>query len=53
VRRERGSEIVSPAAKLLAVVTDIPDLETSKPLFALNDIIAIADFLTAQLLGDQ
>ncbi|NLP43590.1 MAG: molybdopterin-guanine dinucleotide biosynthesis protein B [Peptococcaceae bacterium] len=45
VRKELGTELVSPPEKLLAVITDVADLAVSVPIFALDDVIGVADFI--------
>ncbi|UWG98241.1 molybdopterin-guanine dinucleotide biosynthesis protein B [Dehalobacter sp. DCM] len=45
VRRELGTEIVSPAENLLGVITDVEDLAAPVPLIDLNDYVRVADII--------
>jgi len=51
VRKELGTELVSPAEKLLAVITDVVVLPVSVLVFALDDVSGVADFLIAKYLN--
>jgi molybdopterin-guanine dinucleotide biosynthesis protein MobB/phenylacetic acid degradation protein PaaD len=45
VRKEKGTKIVTESDELLAVITDVEELEVSVPKFELNDVAGVADFL--------
>ena len=45
VREKVGRKIVSPPEDLVAIATDLPDLEASVPCFPLNDPVPLVDWL--------
>lgn len=45
VRGEVGRKIVSPPEDLVAIATDLPDLEAPAPCFPLNDPVPLVDWL--------
>ncbi len=45
VRKEKGTKIVTNTDELLAVITDVDEIETCVPKFELNNAVGIADFL--------
>lgn len=47
VRRERGTEIVSPIEYLIAVVTDVKELNVSVPVLDIDDIQGATNLLLA------
>lgn len=53
VRRELGTTLVSPLPHLVAVATDIRDLAAPVPVFALDDIEGIADFIERMFLKEH
>lgn len=50
VRRDKGTNIVSPAEELLAVVTDVTDVYFPVPTFGLDDYEMIADFIVTHFI---
>lgn len=50
VRRERGTEIVSPIEYLIAVVTDVIEIDVPVPILDINDIQGAADLLLANTI---
>jgi len=53
VRQELGTELVSPAEKLLAVITDVPELPVPVPIFDLDDVSGVADFIISKYLTED
>ncbi len=47
VRRERGTDIVSPIEYLIAVVTDVKEIDVAVPILDINDIQEATDLLLA------
>jgi molybdopterin-guanine dinucleotide biosynthesis protein B len=50
IRKERGTDIVSAAENLIAVVTDVEGLPVSVPVLNINDAGGVADFLVKKYL---
>jgi molybdopterin-guanine dinucleotide biosynthesis protein B len=50
VRRELGTDIVSPLENLLGVITDIHDLAVPVPLIDINDFQGVADLIIEKYL---
>lgn len=50
VRRERGSNIVSPAHDLIAIVSDVTEISSPVPTFGLEEYEKIADFIVDKFL---
>lgn len=45
VRREKGTEIISPVEYLIAVVTDVEEIDVQVPVLNIDDIKGAADLL--------
>lgn len=50
VRREKGNRPISPEEYLLAVVTDVDELETGVPVFPLDAVGNVADLIIEKYL---
>jgi len=53
VRREKGTEIVSPVAELIAVVTDVKELSFPVPSLDIDDFQGVADLLINKYLSSS
>ncbi|KUO60395.1 MAG: molybdopterin-guanine dinucleotide biosynthesis protein MobB [Gracilibacter sp. BRH_c7a] len=51
VRREKGTNIVSPSEYLIAVVTDVKEIDVPVPVLDINDIQGSADLLLANTIS--
>jgi len=51
IRREVGTEIVSPPECLIAIVTDVEDMAACVPIFSIEDSKSTADFIISQYLS--
>lgn len=51
VRREMGTEIISPLEYLIAIVTDVKEIKNSVPIFAIDDYQGVADLIVAKYLA--
>ncbi|HHV64084.1 MAG TPA: molybdopterin-guanine dinucleotide biosynthesis protein B [Peptococcaceae bacterium] len=50
IRKEMGTELVSPLEYLIGVVTDLKEISVPVPVFALDDYAGIADLLIGKYL---
>lgn len=50
IRRERGTEVVSPLEYLLAIVTDVPEITAPVPVLAIDDYQGAADLIIGKYL---
>lgn len=51
VRQEKGTDIVSPAEELIAIVTDMAEISSAAPVFGLQDYEKIADLIVNKYLA--
>lgn len=51
IRREMGTEIISPAEYLIAIVTDVQEITTPVPTLAIDDYQGVADLIVAKYLS--
>ena len=49
-RKDSGKGFTAPLERYVAVATDLPDIETDIPVFALNDVQGITDFIIQTFL---
>jgi len=53
VRKEKGIKVCSPEKDLIAIVTDIKDIDIAVPCYDLEDYIGIADLIEEKFLNDM
>ena len=49
-RKDSGKGFTAPLERYVAVATDLPDIEADIPVFALNDVQGITDFIIQTFL---
>ena len=53
VRREKGTDIISPLEYLIGVVTDVEGLDVPVPVLDINDIEGAADLLIGKCIKER
>jgi cyclic pyranopterin phosphate synthase len=53
VRKEKGEEVVTAREDLVAVVTDVADLDVAVPVFSLEETAKLADFVEEKFIRSK
>ncbi len=51
IRREKGTEIISPSEHLLAIVTDVQEITAAVPVLAIDDYQGVANLIISKFLS--